>query len=235
MSYEDWVEYCFTYARDDWSDDAPGSDPDRLATAESLPPPTIAEYLVRLMENSSGLEKRFTPEQIGKAVWYLFGIGSSYFHHIQSKEVAPELQVRVYSSIPRIYIDLFDKVCNRDAEETDDLSNTDPLDGAVYMIWDMDVLRGPLMTPGGGSYYQPPSSTPDPDLRVPGYKSLETILLKCITPTCLKSALHGLGHLEMYNASEVHRIIDGFLKKRGPHLPAWLTDYASYARDGRVQ
>ena len=67
MPYEDWVEYCFTYARDDWANDTVQSNPDRLALAESLPPLTISEYLVRLMENSSGLEKRFTPEQIGKA------------------------------------------------------------------------------------------------------------------------------------------------------------------------
>src|SRR6185295_3678708 len=103
-------------------------------------------------------------------------------------------------AIPKIYVDLFDRLCNREVVVSDDLSGFEPLDGAVYMIWDMGAICMPLIF-----------RNEEPDLRTIGFQGLETILTECVTPACMASALHGLGHLQDYNREGVEAIVDRFL------------------------
>ncbi len=72
-----------------------------------------------------------------------------------------------------------------------------------------------------------------PHLVEPGFGVLETVLAKCRTSSCLMSALHGLGHIQMENPRRVEQIIDEFLSKR--QIPMWLHEYAMSARKGAVQ
>src|SRR5690606_28505777 len=86
-----------------------------------------------------------------------------------------EMQVELYRAAARMYLNCYDKRCNR--------GPSDHLDTAVYMIWDMDYIEIPAIYPA--DY---------PHLADPAFELLETVLSRCTAPACIQSALHGLGH-----------------------------------------
>lgn len=225
-TFDAWLNYCFTLGHSDFN--ASSDDPaqqTRIDTFLHLPPPTLAAYIAQLFETAAALHPRFTPDQLGEGTWFLFGCGSCYFNAVNRPPVSADLQVRVYRAMTTLYTDLYDKLCNDAGDSDDDLSDTHTLDGAVYMIWDM----------GGG--LDLPLIFPDqnPHLLEPGFETLQSVLSRCVTGSCLKSALHALGHLQHVHQRRVDALITAFLKKRGHGLTAWLRDYAIAARDGMVQ
>lgn len=224
--FDDWLDYCFTFAYGDFHEIV-GSSPNRYTELGRLGPATAAEYLTRLFESPASIAERYTPDQIGDAVWFIFGVGSCYFGTATSAEVPTDLQVRLIRSVATMYTDLFDRVCGRMGEAPDeDLSDTDKVDIAVYMIWDMDQIE---------YVHRKSTALVEPTLDV-----LSAILLRCRNSTCQRSALHGLGHLIFssgYRKSPIKTdrltaIIDEYLRARRP--TQWLRLYATEARAGTV-
>ncbi|MBL8760430.1 MAG: hypothetical protein JNL50_03930 [Phycisphaerae bacterium] len=173
---------------------------------------------------------RFSIDQITAGVWYIFGCTSSYFVYLRDRSVAIEEQVRCVRGVATCYTDLFERVCcNRGVDPDLELFEQSEIDGAVYMMWDMDCFEGTLAHPQD-----------NPHLIEPGLFVLESALMRCRTSTCRVSALHGIGHL--YSrfedekdplADRLRELVDRFVASTT--MPDWLAEYAACARDGYVQ
>lgn len=225
-SFEEWVEYCFTCAYDDFhgrgDPAAIESRDERFATLEPL---DVAEYLCALFEASATLIERFSVEQLAAGTWFIFGVGSCYFGEIREPGVPVELQAAAYRETSRMYLECFELLCNEGGAVAEDCSAKSPLDVAVYMIWDMDSFGMPL-------HFR----DKEPRLVVEAaYGLLEAVLRDCRAPTCLKSALHGLGHDVSIHQEPARSLIQRFLEARGESLPGWLKRYAHNALKGMVQ
>lgn len=224
-AFDAWVHYCFTLGGPDFK--RAGDEDDiqrREETYVCIDPRVIAEFLCRLFNSCEELVDRYSPDTLGAGTWFIFGVGSGFFHEVRESVVPAELQVEVYSTMARMYTHCFDKLCNRRGTCRDDVSDTDELDGAVYMIWDMDCVEGGVMFPDR-----------NPHLVEPGFATLETVLLRCSTPSCIKGALHALGHLHHYHRDRCAGLFAKFFNERGRSVPGWLFEYASAARTGMVQ
>lgn len=226
-TFEEWAEYCLTLGYADFH--GRSGDPEEVADARisrflSLPPWRVTEYITRLFENSRELATRYTPDQIGDATWFIFGIASGYFHEVRSPANAKDVQLRCFRSVTTLYLDLYDRLCNFGGHDWKDCSDAQRLDGAVYMIWDMNGIEGAVLFPEDA-----------PHLGEAGFEILETVLTQCRTGSCLKSALHALGHVNTFHPERAEKMVMAFLERRRPELPEWLTQYAERARVGSVQ
>lgn len=226
-TFEDWRHYCFTLGYADFcgtSGDADEIVIERVSTyRDAVDPITLARYLTRLFNEAGSVVDKYTPGQVADATWFLFGVGSDFFHAIRNVRVPNDLQALCYKGVSTIYTDLFDRLCNLRGTLAEDCSDSTEhrLDGAVYMIWDMDCISGAVMF-GETHLYDP------------AFGTLETVLDRCETASCLKSALHGLGHIYKYHPDRVESIIKQFLHSRENDLPQWLVQYAKSACRGAV-
>jgi hypothetical protein len=232
-TFSEWVDYCFVHGSRDFAgrteDDSDVTD-ERCVRFGGLDPRLLTEHLTRLFESPSFIAERYRSDQIAEATWFIFG-SSGYMGTLRRGRVPVDAASRCIRSVATMYTDLFDKVCGKHGDEPDEnLYNTVPIDIAVYMIWDMDGIQ-----------YIPTFPEKNPELVEPAIHVLETVLRRCITSSCLISALHGVGHLI---GSRAHRgdhamvtrlrgMIDEVARRR--RLPDWLAEYASRARSGAVQ
>ncbi len=233
-NFEEWVTYCFEQGLADWRGQS--GDPDEVEMAREarftweIPPGTLAGYVIRLFESPAFIADEYAYQQIADGFQFIFS-GSDYFHTIRSYnifegrwtgQVDRVTAARCYQALGTLYRELFDRVCCRGGREPDvDVTEVDPVDRVVYMIWDMSSVEGALYFPEKG-----------PHLVEPGFGALEEILQHCRTSTCHISALHGLGHIHVHQPTQVEPIIDRYLARGG--MPDWVRDYAQRARRGAV-
>lgn len=233
-SYDEWADYSFTRGYADFAsvDDTDDERIERFERFVNIASPVLAGYIVRLFQSPEFLANRYTDNQIGNAVHFLFGTASEYFHKVRESSVEPALQVECYQSVETLYLRLFDRVCCNRGRNPDDRCENG-VDGAVFMIWDMDCIEGAAMFEQEGNF-----------LTEPCLDVLEAVLHCSRTSTCQASALHGLGHLYSHfegvgkdptnpPARRVRRAIDTFLNRQD--MPDWLREYALQARDGAVK
>lgn len=222
--FDEWVDYCFTRGDEDFHAGLNGPDyavvRARSAPFLNIDPPVLADYIITLFENPEYIADKYTDDQIGKAVWFLFGQGSDYFYDLLSEDVEKSLQVRCMCSVETLYLRLFDRVCcMRGREPNGEYIRTEP-DSAVYMIWDMGHIAGWI------------NDKQFPHLFNTGLQVLENVLMKCRTSTCMNSALHGLGHIHSVHPQHCERIIDRFLSER--EIQEEVHDNALAARSGGI-
>ncbi len=236
QSFDEWVHDCFTQEDEEGAEQfspVNQSNEDQELLLSSTPHMIDTTFLTRLFESPGFVADRYSREQIAACIWYIFGVRSDMMYHVIHSDVPEDLKVRCYQSISTLYTDLFDKVCGIDLDTPDsDPRNGRGIDGAVYMIWDMDRLEIPLYFP-----------SKHPQLVEPSIQILESVLLHCKTTTCLLSALHGIGHACQCDArggkpehrviaTRLRSIVDRFLKAR--QIPKWLKEYAHEAKAGAV-
>lgn len=231
-SFDEWVHYCFTLGYADFNGSS--SDSDEVVDARrdrfcNMDRQLLTSHLIRLFESPAFLVGHYTSDQIADATWFIFGVGSEFFHALRSESVPADLQVRAYLAMKTMYTDLFDRICGRGVSQPDD-ELEDAIDTAVYMIWDMGTVDSPVSFPEG-----------HPHLVEPSLEVLHHALLTCRTLACRESALHGLGHTIMMHdrgkhiviAESCRGMIDEFLSL--PDLPRHLREYAAAAREGLIQ
>ncbi len=235
-----WVEYCFVHGYYDWANWS--TDPVEVAEARQaefvdlIDPVVLAEHMTRLFESPAFIADRYNDEQITRATWFFFGISSYYFYEIRdSPAVSESLRDRCIRSVATMYTDLYDKVCGKGPDDhamgKDEMIKAiyqlPDLDGAVFMIWDMDSF----------GYVAIPTDEVDAAFER-GYAVLEAALMRCKTSACRLSALHGIGHsVRMFEESaknnRLRSLVDQFLAEC--EVPGWLAEYADCARFGAVQ
>jgi hypothetical protein len=142
--------------------------------------------------------------------------------NFRDESVSHDRQIGTVRAMRQLYRGYFDSVADsrgkRPAKGTNDFTD---LDGAIYMIWDMDCIETAAMWED------------DRYLVDPVFSVLETAL-ECRSVACQISGLHALGHLHLSHCSRVQATIDRFLLRGKPRLP-WVAAYAALARKGNVQ
>lgn len=214
-----------------------------------LDPLTTTEYLTRLFQESATLTKDIDDKTLAAAIWYIFGCSLALMECVYSEKVPVNARLECVEALSTLYIDCLDRRCGNGGADPDAcLHNSQPLDVAVYMIWDMDVLQlGPPSPPkvDEGRRTLKAELDPIPDASV---MAIERVLLGCRTATCRVSALHAIGHgmqltrwaksqadpspnVQMFE-SRLTSMVDRFLAL--PSVPEWLEQYAASARKGTV-
>lgn len=217
-SFDDWVTYSFTrgYAAFHGKADAD-------ATMERISPTVVTEYLTRLFDSPSSVADRFSHDQIADGIWFILGTGSEWFHKVRDNSVPRPAQRTCYRGLKKLYRTLFDPLCRSYDDPKVNLKtiNESRLEGAVYMIWDMDCVEVAAMLPEFDYLL-------DSCLEV-----LAAAARDCRCGACKVNALHGLGHLAQYHPQRVEQLTGPIVRNR--NLPRWLREYAEAARAGYVQ
>lgn len=216
-SYEEWVRHVFDHpaqAPEWWHDAGLYEEGDRW-DEESDPALTLS-YLTRLFEQPEELIERYTVGQIDQGLYYLVNNGcSDHMFVLRDESIAWEDRRRCVLAMIPLYRKLMAPVFGNALGHTrqgwaDDrgVSNI-----ACYMWWDV----------------MPPFDGFDDDV----LHVFEEVL-KLESEACLESALHGLGHWQMYMPERVISIVKKFLAAR-TDISYTLRAYAFRAAVGDVQ
>ena len=179
--------------------------------------PTYAEYVVRTWEDPLGtLVSRFTPQQIGVALWDE--------HRVFLDVRLPQaLRMRAWNALPNLFTQVFGRLGSEVLGHCSErIAETHSLDSACYMWWDIGTYLpdSPLMTQA------------DED----AFSSVCEACLRFSHAGVQESALHGLGHALMCRRAKKRwqALIDQFLENGLARRPE-LVRYAKQARRGAIQ
>lgn len=171
--------------------------------------PTYAEYVVRTWEDPVGLlVGRYSLDQVGKVMW-------SEPLVCEDERLPLALRDRAWSALPNIFLTLFAKYSSPVLSHLNEKnSDTDELDGACYMWWDLRIV-------------------PYKDQR---FFELIEACLQTRHPALQESALHGLGEIAWCEEAHprIDEIVDHFLDSKIAARPE-LVKYAKKAQVGQVQ
>lgn len=212
-----WKLFLFDRSDGEWGWDDAAADP--IARLGS--PRHTAAYLTALFRSGPDIARRFSRDAIGWATWYVFGTQSEHCWALRDRRVPLAERVAGIRAVGDLYRDCYDPLCRptgRPGEHPD--PGRDTLANAVYMIWDMDVIEGAAMDGAEAD-------------SVDAVFDLLADALRLRSLACVKSGLHGLGHLHFHHPERVERTIAAFLARTD--LPRGVRDYADAARIGAVQ
>ena len=225
LSYDEWVAYCFD--RDPttswWHEIKVDEDGEWFEADWYEPEPRlVVGYLRRLFMESAQLPSAYSPEQLGKGLWFLCCQEAGCHLRAAFSPVAPQDdRIACVMALKHLYTDLFAKLCTQHFSYIDrGPEASGPLNGACYMLWEMSGLTWMPKQPGF-------DFLADPVLEVLAF------VLRSPNEACVESALHGLGHLQHHFPDRVPALIDSFLKDR-PNLSPELYAYAGHASRGQV-
>lgn len=217
IRFEEWLSYVFDHPADDhgqewyWDPDADwwgGSAADTI------------QYLTRAFENAAVEFQPYSDAQLNQGLWFIASNAcSDHMLALLDPDVPWPARQQCIRSIKDLYGQCFARRCTPHLSHADE-PGAGPLNPVCYMWWDIIPLYGKPDDPGRKEL----------DLAVLGV--LESTL-QLDSVACQESALHGLGHWQLYYPKQVMEIIDTFLQRQAA-LPEALRVYAMSARRGHV-
>ncbi|HWV81152.1 MAG TPA: hypothetical protein VNZ50_06955 [Hyphomicrobiaceae bacterium] len=188
----------------------------------------LAPLFAHVMQHAARDLAVFDNDQLGIGLTGLFSMRWSNFGyrlanspaHRQNCETVPVAeQAAAIASIEVLYADCLAPRAVPAAGLPHDAAG--PLGAFTYMVWDASPLG-----------YWRGAGPKDP--RVAALLEVLAAALSLPNAVCIKSALHGLGHLEGAAADARRAIVEDFLAKRGADLDAGLARYAAAAARGAI-
>ena len=188
----------------------------------------LAPLFAHVMRHSARDLAAFDNDSVGIGLTALFSIRWSKLGyrlanspaHRQNCETVPVAdQVAAIASIGVLYADCLTPRAVPAAGLQHDAAG--PLGTFTYMLWDASPLG-----------YWRGAGPKDP--RVAALLGVLAGALRSPNTVCVKSALHGLGHLEGAAAEARRRIVEDFLAERGAGLEPGLARYACAAARGAI-
>ena len=220
IALDEWVAYVFdhpvgepvSYCMPTWYWST-GAEP------EEPPPAAAVQYLIQLFRSPEVSLARFSDAQLDQGFSYL-GSGSSYMYALLERDVPWTRRQECIRAMETLFKLLFAKRCSAHLSHNDE-PGASPLNSSCYMWWDS--------FPSWGNPTDTSSVEFDKEI-------LEVVrrILSVDSTACQESALHGLGHWQMYYPKQVESTIDDYLKRQ-THLRVELRNYALNARQGYVQ
>lgn len=217
LSYEAWIEWLFD--REDserswwWQDQEIIWD-----TLENHEP--IIEYLTNLFCEPKFLFDRFSRNQINNGFHYLINNScSNTMYSLLDVKIPWQKRDACFRGIPTLFKELFAKVF------VDDLGHLsregDSPTFACYMWWDVIPIV-------------PEMGHPEQELINDVVIEVLQQILRIDSEACMESALHGLGHWQIFLPQRTEPIVLDFLKSR-ENISNDLRSYAKGALYGQVQ
>jgi hypothetical protein len=215
-TFADWLRRVFdhpvTHPEWYWNSDADLSEP---------APQDCVAHLTRQFEQPELVLAPYSDAQIDQGLWYLVSSDcSKHMFSLIEPWVPWSARQRGIRSMAALFERLFARRCSEHLSHLDE-PRGNPLNRVCYTWWDIFPACG---RPGNPTYAEV-----DAELLAVMKRTLALDSL-----ACRESALHGLGHWEMYYPDIVRPIIDEFLSN-GRELRPELREYAERARHGYVQ
>lgn len=188
----------------------------------------LAPLFAQLMMRSASDLAPFDNDRIGIGLTALFSMRWSNFGyrlanspaHRQNCETVPVAdQAAAIASIEVLYAECLTPRAVPAAGLQHDAAG--PLDTFAYMLWDASPLG-----------YWRGAGPKDP--RVAAMLGVLASALRSPNTACIRSALHGLGHLGGAACDARRRIVEEFLTERGADLEPALARYAAAAARGAI-
>ncbi len=192
-----------------------------LAALESVPlgltePAAATSRVTWFCRHAGAHRAAFGDEALGRAVWYLMGVGCEVWRTVA--RARPADVVSAVSSLRSLYADVFAALPFPADGSRDTVGS---LESAGYMLFDMDGGLLPLLCAGGAAG--------------DAARGVVEHALGLDAPLCWYGALHALGHAHHHGgASFAPPMIDRFLAARGATLSPFFRRYAAAARAGDV-
>jgi hypothetical protein len=215
LAFDHWVKHVFDHEvrKPEWYWD-------KDALYWDAPSELTVEYLTQLFGRPLPTLANYSDEQLNQGFWYLLSPGCSNHMFAVTDEAVPlELRIKCVKSIQRIFEQMFSGLCSEHLSHIDE-KGAAPLNSICYMWWDLVPLQ-----------WEPGEPSKESISKAALEVMEETLTFDSIA--CQESALHGLGHWELFYPTEVAEIVDRYLEDN-PNLRSELKDYAVKAREGHV-
>jgi hypothetical protein len=217
LTFDEWVIFVFDHPVDqsrlEWYWDL---EADRW----DAPAARTVEYLTRAFENALSVFEPYSDSQLNQGLWYLASNAcSEHMFALMDVSVPWPDRKRCIRSFYTLYEQCFAKRCTPHLSHLDE-PGAGPLNSVCYMWWDILPVVGQPADP----------SRVEMDREI--LQVMESAL-KLDSIACQESALHGLGHWQLYYSKPVKEIIQAFLQ-RNKTLPEKLQKYALNAASGCV-
>lgn len=171
---------------------------------------TIVEFIETTLRCSGTDLLRFSDKQVNNGLNMIFNPSySSIVFALRDSAVPVPIRTAAVLSIKDLYVQCFTKR----------VSPTSPLNGICFMLWDVSPI-GYWGSFAGCEYFDLTLEVLESALYLPN-------------PACVKSALHGLGHIGNGTALRIHRVIDRWATQATYASPE-LRAYAHAARSGNL-
>ena len=215
FSFEAWVAHVFDHevTKPEWyfSDDADYWDG---------PNATTVAYITRLFEDPIPHLEGYADAQLNQGFWYLINNScSDFMFALLDESVAWNARSRCLGSFHDLFAKLLAERCTATLSHLDE-KPANPMNSICYMGWDIVPLHEGMDVRNQRDFNDNVMAVMSRTLSLPSV-------------ACQESALHGLGHWQMYYSDEVRHIVDSFLA-RNPSMNAALRKYADAARAGAV-
>jgi hypothetical protein len=213
--YRNWLTHVF---------DHPVRDPawffDANAPYFDAPSDELVELITYTFLNCGRDLVSYSDGQVNDGLNYIFNNAcSNVVFSLMDSTVSLESRKRAIASIKELYAQCFEERCAPVLGHLDE-AGAKPLNHICYMLWDVTPL----------SYWEADKSK---DVFYGEVLSVLQYALGSPNPACVESALHGLGHIQLYRASQVTPIIQAFLRRNAKLRPE-LRQYAENAAVGCV-
>lgn len=184
-------------------------------------------FLTKAFENTGHILVRFSDAQLNQGLhWLISNTSSDHMLSVDNTAVSWPTRRRCIQSFFRLFETLFATRCTNHLSHLDLVpsatpAHVSPLNSVCYMWWDALPIYG---------------KPDDTAHAAPDMECLQVMeqTLHLDNIACQESALHGLGHWQMYYPEKIMGIIDRFLTSHRVLLPE-LENYALAARVGSVQ
>lgn len=162
----------------------------------------------------------YSDGQVNDGLNYIFNNScSNVVFSLMDAGVSVDARKRAIASIKHLYKQCFEERCAPVLGHIDE-AGAKPINSICYMLWDVTPL----------SYWE---ADENKELFYSELLSVLRYALGSSNAACIESALHGLGHIQLYRESQVTPIIQAFLRSN-PKLRPELRQYAENAAVGCV-
>lgn len=207
--YQKWLKFLFDQKHEDLENKH-----DPLEHLEE----DVPDYFIHLCQNSAQDLKEYSNRAVAIGLSYILNpCESDYSYQLKQNLSTTKIQ-EILLSIQYLYLNIFESYCFKKLCHTDETS--EPLNQLCYILWDMCPL----------SYFEEYN---DKDELYRVFTATLNFALSLKNPACIESALHGLGHTELYYppASD---IIQKFIDSKQCENED-LLEYAATAKEGMIQ
>lgn len=220
LTFEDWVRYVFDHPLPVGQELEWYWDSERDWWDEGGEPAVTVEFLTRLFENAAQVLQPYTDAQLNQGLWFLASNAcSNHMFALLDASVPWTARQRCIASIHTLYEGCFARRCSSAFSHLPEPVEN-PLNMVCYMWWDILPVSGKPEEPARRDVDQAILQVTE-----------STLQLNSIA--CQESALHGLGHWQMYYPRRVGEIIDAFSMTH-PNLPEKLHQYMLAAYTGHI-
>jgi len=217
-TFDQWLSWVFDHPVADpawyWGDDYQWLEPPECSEI-------AAHFLNQLFESPALYLDQYSDGQLNQGLQLIIDPGiSSHFFALLDDRVPADKRIRGMRATYNIFSSIFAHRCTAHLGHRNEMGDS-PLNTLCYMWWDICPFNGGRKEVGA----------------LPVSEAAKTAMEKTLYidhDACRESALHGLGHLALYQERECSDIIDRFLNTASGLRPQ-LAEYAKCARKGCVQ